>query len=72
VLFADLVGYTDLSELRDPEQVKHLVDRCFERLVADIEVFGGRVEAQPHPQDASQVGRRACVSLTGLADVDGA
>jgi class 3 adenylate cyclase/tetratricopeptide (TPR) repeat protein len=44
VLFADLVGFTALSEQRDPEQVKRLVDRCFERLVADIETFGGRVD----------------------------
>jgi class 3 adenylate cyclase/tetratricopeptide (TPR) repeat protein len=44
VLFADLVGFTALSEHRDPEQVKRLVDRCFERLVADIEAFGGRVD----------------------------
>ena len=44
VLFADLVGYTALSESRDPEQVKNLVDGCFERLVADIDAFGGRVD----------------------------
>ncbi len=44
VMFADLVGYTALSELRDPEQVKNLVDGCFERLVADIDAFGGRVD----------------------------
>ena len=44
VLFADLVGFTTLSETRDPEQVKNLVDRCFERLVADIESYGGRVD----------------------------
>jgi class 3 adenylate cyclase/tetratricopeptide (TPR) repeat protein len=44
VLFADLVGFTALSEDRDPEQVKRLVDRCFEHLVADIEAFGGRVD----------------------------
>src|SRR5687768_16833203 len=44
VLFADLVGYTALSETRDPEQVKNLVDGCFERLVADIDTFGGRVD----------------------------
>lgn len=44
VLFADLVGYTSLSETRDPEQVKNLVDTCFERLVADIDAFGGRVD----------------------------
>ncbi len=44
VLFADLVGFTALSETLDPEQVKGLVDRCFERLVVDIESFGGRVD----------------------------
>ena len=44
VLFADIVGFTTLSEHRDPEQVKGIVDGCFERLVADIEAFGGRVD----------------------------
>ena len=44
VLFADVVGFTTLSERRDPEQVKHLVDRCFQWLVADIVSFGGRVD----------------------------
>ena len=44
VLFADLVGFTTFSEGRDPEQVKNLVDRCFERLVTDINAFGGRVD----------------------------
>jgi class 3 adenylate cyclase/tetratricopeptide (TPR) repeat protein len=44
VVFADLVGFTSYSEGRDPEQVKNLVDRCFERLVADINAFGGRVD----------------------------
>ncbi len=44
VLFADLVGFTSLSEHRDPEEVKGLIDRCFERLATDIEAFGGRVD----------------------------
>jgi class 3 adenylate cyclase len=44
VLFGDLVGFTALSETRDPEQVKNLVDRCFERLAADITSYGGRVD----------------------------
>ncbi|HEY7070703.1 MAG TPA: adenylate/guanylate cyclase domain-containing protein [Acidimicrobiales bacterium] len=44
VLFADIVGFTSLSEHRDPEQVKRIVDGCFERLVAIIEDFGGRVD----------------------------
>ena len=44
VLFGDLVGFTALSETADPEHVKNLVDRCFERLVAEIETFGGKVD----------------------------
>jgi len=44
VLFADLVGFTHLSETRDPEQVKRLVDDCFELLGADITAFGGKID----------------------------
>lgn len=44
VLFADLVGFTTMAETRDPEQVKNLIDRCFERLAADVADFGGRVD----------------------------
>jgi class 3 adenylate cyclase/tetratricopeptide (TPR) repeat protein len=44
VLFADLVGYTSLSETADPEAVKNLVDSAFERLVSVITSFGGRVD----------------------------
>jgi len=44
VLFGDLVGFTALSESADPEHIKNLVDRCFERLVAEIETFGGKVD----------------------------
>ena len=44
VLFADLVGSTSLAEDLDPERVKRLIDACFERLVADIESFGGQVD----------------------------
>jgi len=44
VLFADLVGFTSLSESRDPEEVKNLVDSCFERLVQEVNAFGGKVD----------------------------
>ena len=44
VLMADLVGFTALSAASDPEQVKRLVDTCFERLVNDITHFGGRLD----------------------------
>jgi class 3 adenylate cyclase/tetratricopeptide (TPR) repeat protein len=44
VLFADIVGFTSLSETLDPEQVKNLVDRTFERLVTEIQAYGGVVD----------------------------
>ncbi len=44
VVFADLVGFTSLSESLDPEQVKNLVDGCFAKLADDVVSFGGRVD----------------------------
>lgn len=44
VLMADLVGFTALSAGSDPEQVKRLVDACFDALVADIVNFGGHLD----------------------------
>lgn len=44
VIFADIVGFTSLAETLDPENVKHIIDRCFERLAADIVAFGGVVD----------------------------
>ena len=44
MLFADVVGFTGYAEQRDPEHVKRLIDACFQRLVADIDAHGGRVD----------------------------
>ena len=44
VLFADLVGFTTLSEHRDPEEVRELLSRYFDRSRALIERYGGTVE----------------------------
>ena len=44
VLFADLVGYTTLSEHRDPEEVRELLSRYFDRCRSLIERYGGTVE----------------------------
>src|SRR5947208_13058866 len=44
VLFADLVGFTGLSEHRDPEEVRDLLSRYFERCRTLIERYGGTVE----------------------------
>jgi class 3 adenylate cyclase/tetratricopeptide (TPR) repeat protein len=44
VLFADITGYTAMSEAMDPEAVKALVDRCLRRLGQEVERFGGTVD----------------------------
>jgi class 3 adenylate cyclase len=44
VLFADLVGFTTLSEHRDPEEVRELLSRYFDRCRILIERYGGTVE----------------------------
>ena len=85
VLFADLVGFTTLSELRDPEQVKNLVDRCFERLVADVKAYGGRIDKiigdaivalfgapVAHEDDAERAVRAALQMQRTLADMTAA
>ncbi len=44
VLFADLSGYTSVSERLDHETVKALVERCLTRLALEVGEFGGRVD----------------------------
>ena len=44
VLFADLVGFTPLSESRDPEEVRELLSRYFDVCRRLIEIYGGTVE----------------------------
>jgi class 3 adenylate cyclase/tetratricopeptide (TPR) repeat protein len=44
VLFADLVGFTSVSEARDSEQVRALLSRYFDTCRRLIELYGGTVE----------------------------
>ena len=44
VLFADLVGFTSLSESRDPEEVRELLSRYFDTCRRLVELYGGTVE----------------------------
>jgi class 3 adenylate cyclase/tetratricopeptide (TPR) repeat protein len=44
VLFVDLVGFTTLSEERDPEDVRELLSRYFAACRSRIERYGGTVE----------------------------
>jgi class 3 adenylate cyclase/tetratricopeptide (TPR) repeat protein len=44
VLFCDLVGFTAMSETRDPEEVRELLSRYFETARTVIERYGGAIE----------------------------
>jgi class 3 adenylate cyclase/tetratricopeptide (TPR) repeat protein len=44
VLFADLVGFTTLSESRDAEEVREFLSRYFDTARSVIDRYGGRVE----------------------------
>src|SRR5918912_328514 len=44
VLFADLVGFTPLSETRDAEEVRELLSRYFDTCRRIISLYGGTVE----------------------------
>jgi class 3 adenylate cyclase/tetratricopeptide (TPR) repeat protein len=44
VLFADLVGFTPLSETRDAEEVRELLSRYFDSCRRIISLYGGTVE----------------------------
>jgi len=44
VLFADLVGFTPFAESHDPEEVRAMLTRYFERASEIVERFGGEVD----------------------------
>src|SRR6266545_2994246 len=44
VLFVDLVGFTARAERLDPEDVRAILSRYYERVKSEIERFGGLVE----------------------------
>jgi class 3 adenylate cyclase len=44
VVFADLVGSTELSGSQDPERTRALLDRFYDAMAAEIERAGGTVE----------------------------
>jgi class 3 adenylate cyclase/tetratricopeptide (TPR) repeat protein len=45
VLFADVVGFTSLSERLDPETVRDFMDGCFALLAREVERYGGSINA---------------------------
>jgi class 3 adenylate cyclase len=43
VMFADLSGFTALSEKMDPESSRNLINTCFARLVPIVEKYQGLI-----------------------------
>jgi hypothetical protein len=43
VLFADVAGFTTLAEQLDPEIVHDIMNRCFERITAEVHRFEGTI-----------------------------
>jgi class 3 adenylate cyclase len=44
IMFADLSGFTALSERTDPEEIRSMVDRCMSEMGEVVERFGGSVD----------------------------
>ena len=44
ILFADVSGFTALSENLDPEEVRNLINACFEQLVPIVKKYEGTVD----------------------------
>src|SRR5438105_6180818 len=44
VVFADLVGSTELGGSQDPERTRATLDRFYEAMAAEIETAGGTIE----------------------------
>src|SRR5205085_7092330 len=44
VLFADLVGSTELGSAQDPERTRAMLERFYDAMAAEIDAAGGTVE----------------------------
>src|SRR3954451_9277106 len=44
IMFVDLVGFTTLSETRDPEEVRELLSHYFELATTTVSRYGGTIE----------------------------
>jgi len=85
VMFADLSGFTALSEALDPEHVRGIVNRCFNVLVPIVERYGGTVDKfigdeimalfgapLAHENDAERALRAALEMMQAMATINAA
>jgi class 3 adenylate cyclase len=64
VLFADLVGSTELAADQDPERVRAMLDRFYDAMAAEIERAGGTVEKFIGDAVMAVFGLRRCMKTT--------
>jgi class 3 adenylate cyclase/tetratricopeptide (TPR) repeat protein len=80
ILFADITGFTALSEQLDPEQVRGLMNACFDQLVPVVHKYGGTIDKfigdeimalfgvpVAHEDDPARALRAACEMSDALA-----
>ena len=83
MLFADLSGFTALSETLDPELVRDIINLCFDRLVPIIEAHQGIVDQfvgdaivalfgapVAHEDDPAQACRTALAMMDAVANIN--
>lgn len=83
ILFADLSGFTALSETLDPEAVRDIINACFDRLVPIVEAHQGVIDQfvgdaivalfgapVAHENDPAQACRAALAMLDAIAAVN--
>ena len=44
ILFVDVSGFTALSEKLDPEEVRNIINACFDHLVPMVQKYGGVID----------------------------
>lgn len=82
IMFADICGYTALSEDRDPEYVRELINRCFETMAGAVDRYGGMVVhflgdavlaafgvPRAHEDDPERAVRAALQMIEGVAKI---
>ena len=60
VLFADIAGFTAISEQLDPEEVHVLMDGCFARLTEAVHRYEGTVNQYTGDGVMALTGNRSC------------
>jgi class 3 adenylate cyclase/tetratricopeptide (TPR) repeat protein len=84
ILFADLAGFTSMSEAMDPEAVKSLASRCADLMSEEVRRFGGTVSSVmgdaimamfgapiSHEDDPERAVRAAVAMRDRIAEVEG-